>query len=563
MKFDEFEHVSNIIIYFSLSIIISSITFGIHNKHFGLAVLTASLFFISVYLLTNRSFFMVIFIVYILGIFINYNYYNVNSNEINGVVEVVKEDTKNSIVKQNGRKYNINENFEIGDKLYIKGSLKINKDYEKGIIGDIDIINERKINSNFKKKLLYLRENIYIKLKENIGQRKAALISSLAFGYKDKVDDEDIEEMKSLGIIHAISVSGLHIVLIYTIINMVVSKGISLSITSIYVIFTGAEFSSIRSLFMISILVLSKRFYKNYSSLGALALSAMILALIEPYCVFDLGWNLSYGATLGIILFREKINKKLYKLPKYIRENIAISLSAQVFTLPILIRTFNEFSITFLIGNILVIPILNLIIIIGNSLIIGIINMQLFDFISYILLRIIEGYDFIIDKLDFLSNSTIYCSNEFIILYGVLLISYYFIKKGFNKFYTLPIISLFFIMISLYSPFLKINYLKYNGMLVSFEGQRIVMANKINVDMKELKEKNFANEGYRNGEKIKINNRIGLASIGKNFILSIGEKNYILKVNNKIESYSNYDIIDFVEGNISGILIIGDYIFTY
>ena len=161
-----------------------------------------------------------------------------------------------------------------------------------------------------------------------------------------------------------------------------------------YVIFTGADFSSLRSFLMVCILVLSKEAHKNYSALGALSLSAIVINLIAPYSVFDIGWQLSFGATLGIILYNRKLNKVFYILPKYIRENIALSLAAQVFTLPIIIYTFQEFSITFLIGNILLIPILNLIIIIGNLLLLEVINMEIFDFISFVLMYLIKIYDY-------------------------------------------------------------------------------------------------------------------------------------------------------------------------
>lgn len=562
MKLTDFNKVSNIIVYLSLALNFSSIIYGLSNKSYGLAVVFASLIFIFVYIFTNKTFLFVILIIFSLGVFLNYNYYSINNVKVYGKVEILKVYNYNTVCKFNGRKYYIRGDYEPLQLVFVNGEINKDRDYEKGIVGTIKVENEKIIENSFKKKIYNLRENIYEKLKENIGQRKAALASSLAFGYKDKLDEEDIDSMKNFGIVHAISVSGLHIMLIYSMIKRIGNNYISLGITLMYVIFTGADFSSLRSFLMVCILVLSKEAHKNYSALGALSLSAIVINLIAPYSVFDIGWQLSFGATLGIILYNRKLNKVFYILPKYIRENIALSLAAQVFTLPIIIYTFQEFSITFLIGNILLIPILNLIIIIGNLLILAVINMEIFDFISFVLMYLIKIYDYVIDKLEFFSQGIVYTSNEFILLYGTIFISFYFIKKGYRKFHALPIITIIFIAISIYSPFLKIKYIKYNNIMVTYKGSRIMLSNKINVDVEELKKKHMVSKVYINKEKLKLSSGDSFSSYGKNFLYKNKGNTYLIKINEG-KLNSNYDIIDFMNGTITGSIIIGGSIFTF
>lgn len=163
--------------------------------------------------------------------------------------------------------------------------------------------------------------------------------------------------MRGMGVIHAVSVSGLHVALVYGILKKFLNNKIALLGTVIYVLLTGAEFSSLRALIMIMFLSFSFGLRKNYNSLGALAFSALIITLVAPYAPFKLGFQLSFLATLGIIMFSQKLNNKLYKFPKYLRETFSISLSAQVFTIPIMIIAFEEFSIAFIIGNTILVPI--------------------------------------------------------------------------------------------------------------------------------------------------------------------------------------------------------------
>ena len=104
-----------------------------------------------------------------------------------------------------------------------------------------------------------------------------------------------------------------------------------------YVLFTGAPASAVRAYIMILILNLGMVVKRNYSPLAALSLAGIIIILIKPYDIYNLGFILSFLATLGIILFSKKLNKKLYRLPNLFRSTIAISISAQILTFPIIL----------------------------------------------------------------------------------------------------------------------------------------------------------------------------------------------------------------------------------
>lgn len=566
MFIENIEKVKSPIVYITLSFMMSSVFYGIFNEYIWLAFFSASLFFIFIFLNTNKEFSVIIFVLFIIGIVINSNYYRVNLEEkFIGTVRVVEEKSYYNIVEYNGKRVKINskESLELGDKANISGVFKKDINKEDGTVGTIEIENQKIFNKDILGNIYSIRKTVYDKLKENLGQRKAALVSSLAFGYSEFLDSEDKDDMRNLGIIHAISVSGLHVSIIFLSLKKLFGNKFAIVLSCLYVILTGIPFSSLRALIMIVCSSSSISLRKSYNPLGGLSLSALIIILLKPYAIFQLGFILSFGATLGIILFSNKISRYLYKLPKYISSTIAISIGAQAFTLPVMIIAFREFSMWFLIGNILVIPILNFIIILGNlGMIISFIP-PIFDFLSFILLKSIDLLDYLIEELYAFSNTSFISHKSLAIIYMSMLISFYFIYKGYKKFFIFPIVSFFCVSIFIYSPFLKFEYLREGGLLLSYRGERTIVTNKRNIDIGKLKKENLAQSSILEGKNIRISDNIKLKSNNKNFILKLNRSEYLLRINNRSKVKENCDIIDFVEGNVRGFIIFDNKIFTY
>ncbi|MFQ6999899.1 MAG: ComEC/Rec2 family competence protein [Clostridium sp.] len=385
---------------------------------------------------------------------------------------------------------------------------------------------------------------------------------SLAFGCSDYLDNEDSEDMRGMGVIHAVSVSGLHVALVYGILKKFLNNKIALLGTVIYVLLTGAEFSSLRALIMIMFLSFSFGLRKNYNSLGALAFSALIITLLAPYAPFKLGFQLSFLATLGIIMFSQKLNNKLYKFPKYLRETFSISLSAQVFTIPIMIIAFEEFSIAFIIGNTILVPIFDILIKLGNLLLIVLPFSILFDFISFIIYKVINFLDSIMYYL-YIFPQEIIINKGFALIYVCALIGLYYGVKKDKKFILLPIIANFVFMIHIYSPIVRVDYYKEGAILVSYRGDRAVVTNKRNIDIKTLKKVSLTSKGYREGKKIKIKNGIEIFKDDKDFIIKIKEREYTINMSKKKNFKKEYDIIDFKNNNLNGFYILKDKIILY
>lgn len=566
MLFTNIEKVKIPIVYIALSLLMSSIFYGILDGYRGLALFLATLFFVFILFVTGKEFTIMIFIIFVLGVTVNSSFYKANINEeFLGTIRIVEEKSYYNIGSYKGKRVIVNnkDSGKLGDRINVKGKFLKDINKELGTIGTLEIEKSKILDEDILRRVYSIRNNIYSKLKENLGQRKAALVTSLSFGYDEYLDQQDEEEMRNLGIIHAISVSGLHVSLIYFILKRLLGNKLAIALTCIYVVLTGIPFSSIRALIMIICSSSALSFRKRYNSLGGLALSAIIIVLIKPYSVFQLGFILSFSATLGIILFSNKLGRELYKIPKYISDTISISISAQVFTLPVMIVAFKEFSLSFIIGNIIVVPILNLIIILGNMSLLFCFIQNIFDYLSFILIKVVDVLDLIVENLYVFTNPTFVVHKSMAMVYTCMLIGLYLVYKGHKKMIILPIASIICVVISIYSPFLRVDYLREGGVLLSYRGNRTIVTNKRNIDIGKLKKENLARNSILEGENIRIDNNMKLKRHNKNFVLYLEDKKYLLRINNRSKIEENYDIINFIDDNITGFIILNNDIFLY
>lgn len=219
---------------------------------------------------------------------------------------------------------------------------------------------------------------------------------------------------------------------------------------------------------MIFIVKFSKKLYKKYDAYSSLSLSAMVILMFKPWYVMDLGFILSYGSTLGIILYYKKITRILYILPKQLSESISITISAQIFSMPIVAMTIGNINFGFILGNILLLPFYSAAIIAGN---LALIFMN-FDFAFklickalYIIMTAIDGAQYFLLSISPEIITTTYIDSLFLI---ILYMSYILFKNGFTKFKYIPCIFFIIVLIQSYRFFPVISYLKYEDTSCAF-----------------------------------------------------------------------------------------------
>ena len=542
--------------YIFIAFILSSFFYKTYSSDKLLAIIIVSSFLCLLLFYKGMTIGIILTLFFAVGLYNNILFYDYTLREIEEIrVESIK--SYYVIGKASGRLVYLDiekEDLKVGDKILAKGKFKSEKDISRGIIGEYEVNSYTVEKKDLISKLYNQREILYNAIKSRLGQRKAGFITSVAFGYSEALDSEDRADMKVFGISHAVAVSGLHMALVYGMLKSVFGTKISLVIAFLYVLFTGASPSTVRAFTMIFIMNFALVVKRNYNSLAAISLAGIILLLKNPYDLFALGFQLSFLATLGIILFNKNINKKLYKLPQYFRKAISVSISSQILTIPVLIYSFSEFSLNFLIGNILILPFINILVVLGNSLLIVYKFKFIFNYVLYLCYFCIKAIDNIMDFLWSYKIEVLYLNFTVAYFYSILLITYYFYKKNYKRFIILPIMALIYIGIITYNPVPNIKYYREGGILVSFKGERVLIQTKSIIDKIKLKRITMADKGYKEFFKINIGDDIRIRKESKNYILDIDGKEYMLLVN-KEKINGEYDIIDFSTGELQEVII--------
>ncbi len=305
-------------------------------------------------------------IILILFLFLSmFSYFNsVNTKFSNNIwVYVLKESKygyiakyKNMTVYLNGDfKKLSNESLE-GKKILIKGKYEYKIDGFKGVLGNFKVDTIIKSNYTLNYHMLKYKTYLYERFKTYLSEKNSSYVMALVFGEDKFINQEEKDDLKYLGILHVLSVSGFHMVLIFGIFNKFFNAKFALFLTFCYLLLTGIESASLRAFIMIFIAKMAGVFYRNYNSKSALYFACLVILILNPFNLFNIGFLLSFGATLGILMYQNDFSKLLPSFLFKLNQEFALTLSAQVFILPILFLTFGGVNTIFLFGNILLIP---------------------------------------------------------------------------------------------------------------------------------------------------------------------------------------------------------------
>ncbi|MGJ7031992.1 ComEC/Rec2 family competence protein [Niabella hirudinis] len=227
--------------------------------------------------------------------------------------------------------------------------------------------------------LYQTRSSILGILKKHInGPRELGLAEALLIGYRDDVDKELLQSYSDTGVVHVIAVSGMHLGLVYWLLNLFLEPLrkrkqtrwlhglIILSVLWMFSLLAGGAASIIRAAVMFTCIQLGKMLNRNASIYNTLAASAFILLCCNPYWLWDAGFQLSYAAVLSIVIFYKPLYRLIAvnnKLMDAVWQLCAVSIAAQVLTTPIAVYQFHQFPLCFLITNLLVVPVSSVVLI--------------------------------------------------------------------------------------------------------------------------------------------------------------------------------------------------------
>jgi competence protein ComEC len=301
----------------------------------------------------------------------------------------------------------------------------------------------------FLAKLKLLREKLKIILQKHIYDEQAqGVILAMMLGFKKNLGNEIQNIYSTTGVIHVLSVSGLHVGIIFFVINFILGiffkkrprhfAKLFLTLISlwIYAGLTGFSPSVIRATLMCSIMLLCNFFSTKNQIQSSISISALFILLFGPKLIYNLGFQLSYSAVIGIILFQKKIKEMVNvknKFIKYFWEISSVTLSAQIFTLPLILFYFQKFPTYFIFSNLIIIPMSTIFVVLGLLVIFFSPINFLYKIISYALNFVLVWVNKIMIFIAGLPKSSIQGIKidlyDVIFLYGIIFCFLLFLEK--------------------------------------------------------------------------------------------------------------------------------------
>lgn len=204
-----------------------------------------------------------------------------------------------------------------------------------------------------------------------------AFISALTLGYKADLTDDLQEAFRASGTAHVLAVSGLHVGIIYVLINLlfsflgnsgkrfIIRQLLVITILWAYVFITGMSVSVIRAAIMLSMFCVGNIFGRRGFTYNTLAAAAFLILIFRPFSFFEVGFQMSFGAVFAILFFQPKL-KSLFsfksKAGTYVYDLLTVSVAAQVGVFPLVLYYFGTFPTYFFITNLIVVPMVGIII---------------------------------------------------------------------------------------------------------------------------------------------------------------------------------------------------------
>jgi len=345
------------------------------------------------------------------------------------LVNQIDSTTNTGRVLLNVRKDSLNHPFEIGTHLQINASLYQNSpaknpnqfDYgkyleSKQIYAQIYAdASEIKIGSIIQKDIWYYTSRLRTKIirnleKNNFNKAELHVAIALILGQQQDISPEIIKDYQFAGAVHILSVSGLHIGFILLFVTFILKPFpntrhgsflkliiILLSLSSFGLI-AGLAPSVLRSVTMFSFVAIGMYLRRSTNIFHTLLVSMLLILLVQPSFLFDVGFQLSYVA-LFFILWLQPLLASLWSPKngffKYFWDILTVSFAAQIGAFPLSIFYFHQFPGLFFVTNLVIIPFLSVIMALGVLVMV----LAAFDYVPLFLAKLLEWSIYILNKI--------------------------------------------------------------------------------------------------------------------------------------------------------------------
>ena len=305
-------------------------------------------------------------------------------NHFSVLLENVSVETEDGKVKLNGKTnfniYGVSENsISIGDIISAPTKISNVKIIEDGYLNNGYYADDIRYNcsATFTKIIVSdgnpnFFENIKYSTRDNLikymGEEEGGISYAVLFGDKSFISYQTTTSFKESGITHILAVSGLNIGFLYALLyffldKFKINRWIKFVLLGVclfcYCLLCDFNPSVVRAAIMCMCLLFTKIIGKQYDAINGLSLSFLLILLFKPLYLYDVGFQLSYGAMLGLILMLrlvDKLNIK-NKILKWIVLAVSVSIVSQLGVLPIIAGTFGYLSTYSIIANLVVVPV--------------------------------------------------------------------------------------------------------------------------------------------------------------------------------------------------------------
>jgi len=316
--------------------------------------------------------------------------------------------------------------FEYGREIKISGKISIPKgrtnpggfDYRKylnhsGISATVFVVGrniypQKNVKGNiFVKAVLSIRERIVNVINQSLPPQQAGLLSGMLIGYREGLSEEVEEAFSNSGLTHLLAVSGANVAFIMLPLVFIFKKLrfrqniyniIIIGILLLFTFITGFEPSVLRAVIMAIVILVGQILKRETDIFTSIAFAAILLLLLNPGNLFNIGFQLSFAATISLVLFYTNLKNMLNFgfLPEFITDVLASTLAAQIGVLPITVFYFNKISLISVLSNLIVAPVVEFITIMGSlmavlgqihiifSVLIGYCNNALLSFVLFV-----------------------------------------------------------------------------------------------------------------------------------------------------------------------------------
>ena len=252
------------------------------------------------------------------------------------------------------------------------------------------------------------------------GEKEQGLAEAILIGYKDDLDKNLEQSYINTGVVHIIVIAGLHLGMVYWVLVLFARPlkkrakikwlvpVIIISGLWLFSLLTGAHPPVMRAAVMLTSVVLAQCLRRKTSVYNTIAFTSFILLCYNPFWLWDPGFQLSYAAVVSIVSFTRPIYNRVHiknKALNFIWKINAVSISAQLLTIPFSIYYFHQFPNFFLLTNFVAVP-LGMLILLGEILLTFISFIKpLAVFTGHILSWLIRSMNYYIERIDALPFS--------------------------------------------------------------------------------------------------------------------------------------------------------------